>query len=327
MRESSPRRNPWGTLFLVAAAVGTVAVHWQPWWPADATRLFRAFFEASLVGALADWFAVTALFKRPLGLPLPHTDLLVRKKDQLVEALPRFLGSFLVPERLNPVLLSVDWSALVLEERTAEALDELAAEGLHSLWTASARPEWEQKAITVAADLFHRELSLHKDALVGPITDMIKRHVGWRGLFVQRQSIDEAVDGFLEELRAVRDRPNHAMRRSLATAFHQSWPRLVEQLKPSRWSAATRKRLELDPAFRQQFNQRVGELAVSVWQRSAASTVLTNALSYVLSQTDARGLADRIEGAVRNDLQYIRVNGALVGGLAGLALELLKTLG
>jgi uncharacterized membrane-anchored protein YjiN (DUF445 family) len=44
----------------------------------------------------------------------------------------------------------------------------------------------------------------------------------------------------------------------------------------------------------------------------------------LLRQTDARNLADQIETAVRNDLQYIRVNGALVGGLAGLVLEFLK---
>ncbi|MBC8162831.1 MAG: DUF445 family protein, partial [Roseiflexaceae bacterium] len=61
----------------------------------------RAFAEAAMVGALADWFAVTALFRHPLGLPIPHTAIIPRRKDSLGESVGRFVQeNFLSPEVL-----------------------------------------------------------------------------------------------------------------------------------------------------------------------------------------------------------------------------------
>jgi uncharacterized membrane-anchored protein YjiN (DUF445 family) len=318
------RRNRWGSIFLILAAAGFAVFTFQPWWPSDQVRFFRAFFEASLVGALADWFAVTALFRRPLGLPLPHTDVLVKRKDQLVEALPKFLGSFLEPDKLNPVFRSIDWAAVVVDKLEPEALDALFARGLSAVADAPSRTAWESGAVQLAASLVHRELSRHQESLVGPITDVVKRNAGWKGLFVGRDTIEEAVEGVLDELAAVRDSPDHALRRTLTAAFHDAWPRWAENLQPSRWTAEPWKRLETDPEFREAFNRNAGDLAVAVWEKSHAAAAVTGALGYLLAQTDARSLATRIEASVGNDLQYIRVNGALVGGLAGLGLELAR---
>ena len=59
----------------------------------------RAFAEAAMVGGLADWFAVTALFRHPLGLPIPHTAIIPRNKDRIGDQLARFLQqNFLVPD-------------------------------------------------------------------------------------------------------------------------------------------------------------------------------------------------------------------------------------
>ena len=325
MSDTKPRRNLWGTIFLLAAAAGFGFFTFQPWWPADAVRFFRAFFEASLVGALADWFAVTALFRRPLGLPLPHTDILVRRKQQLVEAFPRFLGSFLEPSRLNPVLRSVDWAALLLDRFEPDALDDLFSQGLKAVVHSPGREAWERGALELVAGLLHQELSRHKEALVGPVTDLVKRNAGWKGLFVSRETVDGAVDGFLDELEALRTQPDHELRKTLATAFHDAWPRWAQELKPSRWTAGTWKRLEGDADFRRSFNLRAGDFAVALWEKTDAAAALTSALGYLLAQTDARSLAGRIEASVGNDLQYIRVNGALVGGLAGLLLEGLRS--
>lgn len=69
----------------------------------------RAFAEAALVGGLADWFAVTALFRRPLGLPIPHTAIVPRSKDRIGEGLARFLETnFLRPEIVTARLRTVD---------------------------------------------------------------------------------------------------------------------------------------------------------------------------------------------------------------------------
>jgi uncharacterized membrane-anchored protein YjiN (DUF445 family) len=321
------RRNPWGTFFLVFSAAGFLLFTFGPWGSGDSVRFPRAFFEASLVGALADWFAVTALFKGPLGLPLPHTDLLVRRKDQLVQALPRFLGTFLEPSAIHPVLETFDWAGLLVDKVEPAALDGWAAEGLGPLLEPGpVRDTWETKAIDLALTVLHRELARHREALVGPVTEIIRKNAGWKGIFVGRDTVDEAVAGFLDELEAVRDQPDHQLRRYLSTAVRDALPRLADQVKPSAWAAGTWKRLQSDPEFRKFFNLRAGVIAAALWDRTGAASALTGALEYLLARTDARSLASRIEAAVAHDLQYIRVNGAVVGGVAGVVLEALKGL-
>src|SRR3954447_3454573 len=86
-------------LLLLAAALfaGTLLVPE----PGEAVLLLRAVAEAALVGGLADWFAVTALFRRPLGLPIPHTAIVPANKDRIGEGLARFLDRHvLMPELL-----------------------------------------------------------------------------------------------------------------------------------------------------------------------------------------------------------------------------------
>lgn len=71
----------------------------------------RAFAEAAVVGALADWFAITALFRQPLGLPIPHTAIIPRNKNRIGESLGRFVESnFASPEVVAAKLASVDLS-------------------------------------------------------------------------------------------------------------------------------------------------------------------------------------------------------------------------
>jgi uncharacterized membrane-anchored protein YjiN (DUF445 family) len=83
-------------LLVVMAAVFFVTRAFQgayPW-----LGYIKAFAEAAMVGGLADWFAVTALFRHPLGLPIPHTAIIPRNKDRIGQALARFLQeNFLIP--------------------------------------------------------------------------------------------------------------------------------------------------------------------------------------------------------------------------------------
>ena len=89
--------------------------------------------EASMVGAIADWFAVTALFKHPLGLPVPHTALIPRRKEELGRSLEEFVGeNFLqesiIRERITAARLSRragDW--LSVEHNARRVVDEAAA--------------------------------------------------------------------------------------------------------------------------------------------------------------------------------------------------------
>src|SRR6201981_3599681 len=80
--------------------------------------------EASMVGGVADWFAVTALFRRPLGLPIPHTALIVERKDQFAATLGRFvqenfLNADVLAERIHAVRLSPRLAAWLADEANA----------------------------------------------------------------------------------------------------------------------------------------------------------------------------------------------------------------
>src|SRR5258705_8883124 len=77
--------------------------------PGFSVLLVRAAFEAGFVGGLGDWFAVTALFRRPLGLPIPHTAIIPNNKDRIAEALGRFVErNFLTEETVLKKLRSAD---------------------------------------------------------------------------------------------------------------------------------------------------------------------------------------------------------------------------
>ena len=78
--------------------------------------LVRATAEASVVGALADWFAVTAIFRHPLGLPIPHTAIVPKNKDRIGEGLATFIEhNFLTPEIVRAKLRSIDLARLLAD--------------------------------------------------------------------------------------------------------------------------------------------------------------------------------------------------------------------
>src|SRR5437763_7161336 len=83
-------------LLVAMAAVFAAARALEPRYPG--LGYVKAFAEAAMVGGLADWFAVTALFRHPLGVPIPHTAIIPRNKDRIGEALANFLReNFLIP--------------------------------------------------------------------------------------------------------------------------------------------------------------------------------------------------------------------------------------
>ncbi len=75
-----------------------------------------AFAEAATIGGLADWYAVVALFRRPLGLPIPHTAIIPENQNRIADNLGRFIEvNFLAPEPVREKLAEVDFSALVAD--------------------------------------------------------------------------------------------------------------------------------------------------------------------------------------------------------------------
>src|SRR5512144_1887067 len=126
-----------GLLILAALLFGASFLDAEPgFW----TLLLRSITEASLVGGIADWFAVVALFERPLGLPIPHTGVIPRNKDRIATGLSRFVEThFLEPSTITARLRKAELSKLlarwladaengaIVADRATQALSALMA--------------------------------------------------------------------------------------------------------------------------------------------------------------------------------------------------------
>jgi len=116
-----------GLLGLMAAVfiIAHLAEATHPGW-----GYVRAFAEAAMVGALADWFAVVALFRHPLGLPIPHTAIIPNNKERIADSLGRFISEhFLHSEALRPKLAQLDFAGLAgtwLTKNSASVAERLA---------------------------------------------------------------------------------------------------------------------------------------------------------------------------------------------------------
>lgn len=96
-RRTLARHRRFATGLLVGMALLTIATYWMP--DGTATELLQAAAKAGFVGGVADWFAVTALFRHPLGLPIPHTAIIPAQKARLGRALGRFIATHVFTEQ------------------------------------------------------------------------------------------------------------------------------------------------------------------------------------------------------------------------------------
>ena len=422
-------RNRIGILSLAAAFPGFLFITFQPWIGLERVFLFRglslrtllaAFFDASLVGALADWFAVTALFRSPLGIRMPHSDILARNKNAIAEAVPRFLTSFVNEERIAAELGAVDFAgkfeallqpgdtrnrindflrarlALLLANVvqpggepsgsvTAVVRDILvyAGEKLDPASAAGSLIQWGQREGVVdrliegGADAVRAGIAENIEALTDTLTPLLKRNAGWQGIFVGRGTVERLLRGAQEELERLKTHPGHDLRVLLTRRLKDLSSRLSGEtadpdLARGRLRASFRKVLE-DPAnaaraagllallldrlraavqpessgfvqgvetvegafvsqlkanaeFRSSFNGGAAGLVSSLIASSGLIEGMTGYLAGLLKNTDEREFVDRIEEAVWNDLQYIRVNGAVVGGAVGIVLSVFRAL-
>ena len=420
-------RNRIGTYSLIGAAIGFLFVTFQPWLPLDRIVLFHglslkglltAFFDASLVGALADWFAIAALFRNPMGIPLPHSNILARNKDAIADAVPRFLTSFVGEDRITAELASVDFGGkvegLVREGAAREEVNEFLRSRLSALLSGPGSSDGSRRqgirtvvreVVNLVADRLDMALAFssvigwaRRDGLdariiegvseflrvqigrnlariAGAITPILKRNAGWQGIFVGQGTVERLLQGVQGELAQVRSNPRHELRRFLVEAMDGYAARLAGQASDpdgvrARFQEAAvaflrsesfqsgcvelleglLRRLESDlgrspggfveglgriehvlevqlrgnPEFRKGFNRGVAALLSAAITKSRLIEGLTGYLSTILRSTDERKFVRRIEEAVWNDLQYIRVNGAVVGALVGLVLSVIS---
>jgi uncharacterized membrane-anchored protein YjiN (DUF445 family) len=394
------RRMRWfATALLAAMATLFVAASvLVPRYPA--LGAVRAFAESALIGGFADWFAVSALFRRPLGLPIPHTAIIPARKNDIGRALARFIRDhFLVREtveaRLERTDLAARLGAWLEHERNAALLDrDLAAvldwllrglDGaeLRSAIGASLRTALDQLPVNrVLATLvevltsgthaqtlidqvvqFGREqLDAHRVELRLRIHD---RSPWWLPKFVDQEIYDQLVTEFERILDEIAKDPRHPARIELNARLHSLRDALASDPQLIAKGRALQEEFVGHPAVRSyahDFWQRIRDyvhaslddpqspmrLGVQKEIRSIGATLRQDAaagerlngwlrqllvyfvehyrdpLSEIISETverwDPSATAERIELHIGRDLQFIRVNGTLVGGLIGLAI-------
>jgi uncharacterized membrane-anchored protein YjiN (DUF445 family) len=357
--------------------------------------------EASMVGAIADWFAVTALFKHPLGLPIPHTALIPKRKEMLGRSLEEFVGeNFLqeriIRERLEVAELSRRVGGWLVEEANARrVVDEAASvlqlglsrvkdEDMASLVGAAILPRLREEPISpVAGSLLeevvrdgahHGLVDLALDEAYGWLDhneDTFTDIVGERAPWWSPNSVNDRVSRRIHlELMAwiadIRNDPQHRARLALDSMLadlaqdllHDEATRArAEQLKlrvldhpqilvtaTSLWKAfraalldaladhdgplRARAREELnhfgqrlleDADLRRRIDGYAADLAVFVVDRYGHE--LTTVITHTIDRWDGREAASRIELHVGRDLQFIRINGTIVGGLVGVLIH------
>ena len=383
-------------LLLLAAAVYVVTHGQDGFW-----GFVNAGAEASMVGAIADWFAVTALFRHPLGLPIPHTALIPRRKDELGRGLEEFVGENFLSEAIvrervlgaTPARRVGDWlvqpaHAQRVVEEAAEvigvALSKVRDEHVRSLVEDALVPRFREEPIapllgnllaeSMRDDLHHGLVDLVLEELHGWLVDnpdTVTEVLGERAPWWAPPSINDRVTSriHLELVRWVadiRDQPRHRARAALDSMLGQLASDLLEDegtraraeaLKDrlldqpqvlrtfvSLWEAlrraligslddphgAVRARMQVElerfaarlvdePQLRERLDGLAADAAVFVVERYGAE--LTQVIGHTIQRWDGDEAARRIELHVGRDLQFIRINGTIVGGLVGVLIH------
>jgi uncharacterized membrane-anchored protein YjiN (DUF445 family) len=394
---SSMKRLATG-LLLVMAVIFAVAFALQDRYPWLA--YVRAAAEGGMVGAIADWFAVTALFRYPLGLRIPHTNIIASRKDEIGASLgefveTNFLSDSVVRGKLESIGISARVGTWLSQPENAERLtQELAVAGtglldllsdddIRDLIETIARehliePQWgpsigrvgerlvasgqQHAAIDLLLDKAEGWLRMHPEAFGQAVSERLP---GWLPGFVDRMVDDRAFKEVLGFINAVRGDQDHPLRSALDNYLAdlmrdlQSDPATIDRAEALKVDLLDSPRLrefagETWEAVKASLGEGLADPASGL-RRGIRSTVLdvgarlvndrslgeridrwiADSVSYavrqyrhelagVITETverwDAGETADKIELQVGKDLQFIRINGTVVGALAGLTI-------
>lgn len=395
------------TGFLIAATGLYVLARWQQGHGAVWAEYLGAAAQAAMVGAMADWFAVTALFRHPLGLPIPHTAIIPNRKEALGRSLGDFVGeNFLSQEviraRLRAIGLSVRLGGWLSDEKHAERVTREAAGLLRGVFTVL-KDDDVQSVLgrTMNRWLAERPIGPVAGTLLGrfvadgghrPLVDLMARRAvewleehpeaiaravtgeapSWTPRFVDEQVARQIHRQLIRFASAVRDEPDHQARAAIDAFLvdfaddlrtdpdtmaraerlkdefinHPETQRLVGMTWQALRSLITTAVEDEDGELRQRiraaivsfgdrlaFDEKMREKADS-WVEDAAVYVVTtyrNEITALITDTvdawDAEETSRKVEIQVGRDLQFIRINGTVVGALAGLLIYTITRIG
>lgn len=369
--------------------------------PASWLEWVEAFAEAAMVGALADWFAVTALFRHPLGIPIPHTAIISSRKDQIGEALgefvqTNFLSAKVIGEKLQrmdiatrlthwlqdpqktfrfcnrltailPEILGViDDSDIrkLVRSNLSSVLKEIRLSGvLSTVLKALMDGDKHQELLNEGLVLFESLMDRHAVFL----REALREEMPWYvPNFVHDKVYHDVILRVHSTLHSINLDPNHPSR----TAFTKYIWKLIEELRDSpqfemrckeavKWIfespllsdyadnvwaslkesilnkiakdqdattailqkalAALGKSIEADKVIVAKLNNFVVNAAQRLANEYKAE--VAELITDTVKRWDSKTAVAKIEQQVGRDLQYIRINGTIVGGLVGLAIH------
>jgi len=392
-------------LLVIAAIVFLITTRVEASSPAW-VGFVRAAAEAAMIGGLADWFAVTALFRHPLGIRIPHTALIPNRKDALGQSLADFVGTnFLSAEVVRDKLERLDIAARVgvwlADDNNARrasregaalvrgAVGVLSDETVSDVVGSAVRRRLEDADLSpllgsllarvvddgahvgfvdLSARSIHDWLVTHRDRVIEVVSSQAPT---WSPRFIDERIADRVHLELVKFAAAVRDEPEHPMRGSIDDALRRFADDLQHDPVTRERAEATKRRLLAHPDV----SNALGSLGTSArnylleavddptsdlrvrsvdallglgkqlrtdpvlaqrvnrWTQDAAAHVVTNVgaevttlISDTVQRWDAQETSERIELQVGRDLQFIRINGTVVGALAGLAIHTVTVL-
>ncbi|KPE51654.1 DUF445 domain-containing protein [Chryseobacterium indologenes] len=358
----------------------------------------RAFSEAAMVGALADWFAVTALFRHPLGLPIPHTNLIENSKQRLGDNLGSFVVSnFLSPQNIRPYIQKLKISNFVGEwlgkEKNQNILlrniSDIVLDILNKLDDTSVSHFISKKVSEMTDDIqlnkvvgngigYILEKNDHQ-RIITNLSRQIKEYIlendemikdrvkkgsyTFIPSFVDNKIADKIADGLSDFFKEIEEDPQHEVRKLITQKIHEFSVDLkedpkwndefkaikngllkndkLEEYSSDIWVSIKKTLMkelqEEHSALKSYLSKNLNEFAQNLktdesLQNKIDHWVRVTAYKYILKNTHQFGnlisttvgnwqgkeLSEKLELEVGKDLQFIRVNGTLVGGLVGL---------
>jgi uncharacterized membrane-anchored protein YjiN (DUF445 family) len=385
-------------LFLLMALIFVATTILAKENPAHWIGYLKAFSEAAMVGALADWFAVTALFNYPLGLKIPHTNLIQNSKDRIGDNLGNFVvENFLSPQNIRPYIQKIKISNFVGEwlskprnqENLVKEVSNIVLDILNKLDDTEVVNFIEKKAKEMTDDLKINqvignglEYILDKNdhqKLVTNLSKQIKEYVLQNHQlvkervksesfflvprFVEDNIADKITVGLSKYFEEVEIEKNHPLRREISAKLYafsaeiKTENKWVEEFRNIKNDFLTSEKMtqystdiwnsikkslgkeleEENSALKNYLQKNLTELAENLkteekFQNKIDHWVRVTAYKYILKNTHQAGnlisstvgnwqgkeLSEKLELEVGKDLQFIRVNGTIVGGLVGL---------
>lgn len=360
----------------------------------------RAFSEAAMVGALADWFAVTALFRHPLGLPIPHTNLIENSKQRLGDNLGSFVvNNFLSSQNIRPYIQKLKISGFVGEwlgkEKNQEVvirnISDIVLDILNKLDDSSVSQFITKKVQEMTADIklnkivgngisYIIEKNDHQ-RIVTNLSSQIKNYIiendemikervkkgsyTFIPSFVDNKIADKIAVGLSDFFKEIEEDPQHEIRALITQKIHEfsidlkedpKWDEeftsikndllkgnKIEEYSIDIWisikNTLKNELQEEQSALKIYLSRNINEFSENLktdenLQNKIDDWVRVTAYKYILKNTHQFGnlisstvgnwqgkeLSEKLELEVGKDLQFIRVNGTLVGGLVGLVI-------